>query len=73
MFQSYVRYSQWIVAGYTSATHRWQAGKFPTLVQHSDNLETKVTEVRSHVPRLVVTMVVGHAGGHRERKDGEIR
>ena len=24
-----------------------QAGKFPTLVQHSDNLETKVTEVRS--------------------------
>ena len=55
MFQSYVRYSQWIVAGYTSATHRWQAGKFPTLVQHSDNLETKVTEVRSQVPRLVVT------------------
>ena len=26
-----------------------QAGKFPTLVQHSDNLETKVTEVRSQV------------------------
>ena len=26
-----------------------KAGKFPTLVQHSDNLETKVNEVRSQV------------------------
>ena len=31
-------------------TRALQAGKFPTLVQHSDNLETKVTEVRSQVP-----------------------
>lgn len=44
---------------HNSATPHRQAGKFPTLVQHSDNLETKVTEVRSQVPRLVVTMLVG--------------
>merc|ERR1712186_242307 len=26
-----------------------KAGKFPTLVQHTDNLETKVTEMRSNM------------------------
>ena len=26
-----------------------QAGKFPTLVQHSDNLDTKINEIRSQV------------------------
>merc|ERR1719378_636244 len=44
-----------------------KAGKFPTLVTHSDNLETKVTEMRSMVkfqPKKVLCMgvAIGNVG-----------
>merc|ERR1711985_70032 len=42
-----------------------KAGKFPTLVQHSDNLEGKITEIRSQVKfQLKKVLCMGVAVGN---------
>merc|ERR1712032_782221 len=42
-----------------------KAGKFPTLIQHSDNLETKVTEIRSQIKfQLKKVLCMGVAVGN---------
>mmetsp|Transcript_10644 Transcript_10644/g.18044 ORF Transcript_10644/g.18044 Transcript_10644/m.18044 type:complete len:197 (-) Transcript_10644:118-708(-) len=51
-----------------------KAGKFPTLVQHSDNLETKVTEVRSQVKfQLKKVLCMGVAVGNVGMTPDELR
>ncbi|CAE7209650.1 RPL10A [Symbiodinium sp. CCMP2592] len=51
-----------------------KAGKFPTLVQHSDNLETKVTEVRSQVKfQLKKVLCMGVAVGNVAMTPDELR
>ncbi|CAK9051547.1 unnamed protein product [Durusdinium trenchii] len=51
-----------------------KAGKFPTLVQHSDNLETKVTEVRSQVKfQLKKVLCMGVAVGNVQMTPDELR
>ncbi|CAJ1336747.1 unnamed protein product [Effrenium voratum] len=51
-----------------------KAGKFPTLVQHADNLETKVTEVRSQVKfQLKKVLCMGVAVGNVGMTPDELR
>merc|ERR1711988_929862 len=51
-----------------------KAGKFPTLVQHSDNLETKVTEIRSQVKfQLKKVLCMGVAVGNVGMTPDELR
>eukprot|EP00913_Durusdinium_trenchii_P026586 g24942.t1 len=51
-----------------------KAGKFPTLVQHSDNLETKVTEVRTEVKfQLKKVLCMGVAVGNVQMTPDELR
>merc|ERR1712146_371017 len=51
-----------------------KAGKFPTLVTHSDNLETKVTEMRSNVKfQLKKVLCMGVAIGNVGMTPDEMR
>merc|ERR1712195_32740 len=51
-----------------------KAGKFPTLIQHTDNLETKITEIRSQVKfQLKKVLCMGVAVGHVNMTQDEIR
>merc|ERR1712228_25917 len=51
-----------------------KAGKFPTLVQHGDNLETKVTEMRSNVKfQLKKVLCMGVAVGNGNMTPDELR
>merc|ERR1712063_134088 len=51
-----------------------KAGKFPTLVQHTDNLETKVTEMRSNVKfQLKKVLCMGVAIGNVSMTPDEMR
>merc|ERR1712187_891424 len=51
-----------------------KAGKFPTLVQHSDALETKVTEMRSMVKfQLKKVLCMGVAVGNVNMTPDELR
>merc|ERR1711972_1092108 len=51
-----------------------KAGKFPTLVQHSDSLETKVTELRSQVKfQLKKVLCMGVAVGNVNMTPDELR
>merc|ERR1712054_697256 len=51
-----------------------KAGKFPTLIQHSDNLETKVTEIRSQVKfQLKKVLCMGVAVGNVGMTPEELR
>merc|ERR1711948_166678 len=51
-----------------------KAGKFPTLVQHTDNLETKVTEMRSNVKfQLKKVLCMGVAVGNGNMTPDELR
>merc|ERR1712217_213790 len=51
-----------------------KAGKFPTLVQHSDSLETKVTEIRSQVKfQLKKVLCMGVAVGNVAMTPDEVR
>merc|ERR1712048_459934 len=51
-----------------------KAGKFPTLVQHSDSLETKVTEMRSQVKfQLKKVLCMGVAIGNTNMNPDELR
>jgi len=51
-----------------------KAGKFPTLIQHSDNLEGKVTEIRSQVKfQLKKVLCMGVAVGNVNMSPDELR
>jgi len=51
-----------------------KAGKFPTLIQHTDNLENKITEIRSQVKfQLKKVLCMGVAVGHVNMTPDEIR
>merc|ERR1711957_774167 len=51
-----------------------KAGKFPTLVQHTDNLENKVTEMRSNVKfQLRKVLCMGVAVGNCNMTPEELR
>merc|ERR1711874_932035 len=51
-----------------------KAGKFPTLVQHSDNLENKVTEMKSNVKfQLKKVLCMGVAIGNVGMTPEEMR
>merc|ERR1712066_664033 len=51
-----------------------KAGKFPTLIQHSDVLETKVTEMRSQVKfQLKKVLCMGVAVGNVNMTPDELR
>merc|ERR1719305_1814241 len=51
-----------------------KAGKFPTLIQHSDNLETKITEIRSQVKfQLKKVLCLGVAIGNVNMNPDEVR
>merc|ERR1739845_158994 len=51
-----------------------KAGKFPTLIQHSDNLETKITEIRSQVKfQLKKVLCMGVAIGNVNMTPEELR
>merc|ERR1711935_1158758 len=51
-----------------------KAGKFPTLIQHSDNLDTKVTEIRSQVKfQLRKVLCMGVAVGNVGMTPDELR
>merc|ERR1712139_33377 len=51
-----------------------KAGKFPTLVQHTDNLEGKVTDMRSNVKfQLKKVLCMGVAIGHVSMTPDEVR
>merc|ERR1719497_236154 len=51
-----------------------KAGKFPTLVQHSDNLESKITDIRSNVKfQLKKVLCMGVAIGNVGMTPDELR
>merc|ERR1711879_641289 len=51
-----------------------KAGKFPTLIQHSDNLENKITEMRSNVKfQLKKVLCMGVAIGNVGMTPDELR
>jgi len=51
-----------------------KAGKFPTLVQHTDNLETKINEIRSNVKfQLKKVLCMGVAVGNVGMNPDELR
>merc|ERR1712100_767126 len=51
-----------------------KAGKFPTLIQHSDNLEGKITEIRSQVKfQLKKVLCMGVAIGNVNMTPDEMR
>merc|ERR1712094_83267 len=51
-----------------------KAGKFPTLIQHSDNLENKITEIRSQVKfQLKKVLCMGVAVGNVGMTPDELR
>merc|ERR1712124_244007 len=51
-----------------------KAGKFPTMVQHSDTLENKVTEIRSQVKfQLKKVLCMGVAVGNVNMTPDELR
>merc|ERR1711976_901791 len=51
-----------------------KAGKFPTLIQHIDNLETKITEIRSQVKfQLKKVLCMGVAVGNVNMTPDELR
>merc|ERR1711974_427791 len=51
-----------------------KAGKFPTMVQHSDDLEKKVTEIRSQVKfQLKKVLCMGVAVGNVNMNPDELR
>merc|ERR1712190_576978 len=51
-----------------------KAGKFPTMVQHSDTLETKVTEIRSQLKfQLKKVLCMGVAIGNCNMNPDELR
>merc|ERR1712060_242918 len=51
-----------------------KAGKFPTLVQHSDNLENKITDIRSQVKfQLKKVLCMGVAIGNVGMTADELR
>merc|ERR1711904_469130 len=51
-----------------------KAGKFPTLIQHSDNLEGKITEIRSQVKfQLKKVLCMGVAVGNVNMNPDELR
>mmetsp|Transcript_3670 Transcript_3670/g.6067 ORF Transcript_3670/g.6067 Transcript_3670/m.6067 type:complete len:218 (+) Transcript_3670:79-732(+) len=51
-----------------------KAGKFPTLIQHSDNLETKITEIRSQVKfQLKKVLCMGVAVGNVGMDQDQLR
>merc|ERR1712094_111041 len=51
-----------------------KAGKFPTLVNHTDNLESKVTEMRSNVKfQLKKVLCMGAAIGNVSMSESDMR
>merc|ERR1712194_469060 len=51
-----------------------KAGKFPTLIQHSDNLETKVNDIRSQIKfQLKKVLCMGVAIGNVGQTPDELR
>merc|ERR1712071_271141 len=51
-----------------------KAGKFPALIQHTDVLENKVTEIRSQVKfQLKKVLCMGVAVGHVDMSNDEVR
>merc|ERR1712060_769938 len=51
-----------------------KAGKFPTLVQHTDNLETKINDIRSQVKfQLKKVLGMGVAVGNVNQTPDELR